>query len=141
MPNSSSFESLADQATRLLFRAIVRMRRLTWGPKSDGFSGEVRPNRLTIVQFGDYLEAFERFRDGGAENYYAQRYTVDYVANLARQENIEQVTVTLSVVMSPWLRYFRGFAWLVFTCTPWGALPKQADCWLWSRPRTPRISS
>lgn len=93
MPNSSSFESLADQATRLLFRAIVRMRRLTWGPKSDGFSGEVRPTRLTIVQFGDYLEAFERFRDGGAENYYAQRYTVDFVANLARQENIEQVTV------------------------------------------------
>jgi len=40
--------------------------------------------RLLLVQFGNYAEAVHRFAQGGDENYYAQRYTVDYVAGLAR---------------------------------------------------------
>jgi glycosyltransferase involved in cell wall biosynthesis len=43
-----------------------------------------RPVRLLIVQFGNYAEAEHRFARGGDENYYAQRYTVDYVASLVR---------------------------------------------------------
>ena len=38
------------------------------------------PVRLTIVQYGDYAEAAARFHAGGEANYYAQRYTVDFVA-------------------------------------------------------------
>ncbi|MDB5525906.1 MAG: hypothetical protein JWM58_3669 [Rhizobium sp.] len=40
--------------------------------------------RLTIVQYaGDFREASQRLAAGGAENYRAQRYTVDYVEQLA----------------------------------------------------------
>ena len=39
--------------------------------------------RIVFVQFGDYGEAVRRFASGGSENYYAQKYTVDYVAGLA----------------------------------------------------------
>lgn len=39
--------------------------------------------RLVYVQHGDYAEATHRFAAGGKENYFAQRYTVDYVARLA----------------------------------------------------------
>ena len=41
------------------------------------------PRRIVFVQFGDYAEAVQRFAAGGKENYYAQKYTVDYVAGLA----------------------------------------------------------
>lgn len=40
-----------------------------------------------IVQFGNYAEAEHRFARGENENYYAQRYTVDYVASLVRAGN------------------------------------------------------
>ncbi|MBI5067375.1 MAG: glycosyltransferase [Deltaproteobacteria bacterium] len=40
--------------------------------------------RLLILQFGDYAEAAHRFARGEDETYYAQRYTVEYVAGLAR---------------------------------------------------------
>lgn len=46
-----------------------------------------RARRLTIVQFGDYAEAFWRFANGAAEAYYAQRYTVDFVASLATEKS------------------------------------------------------
>ena len=42
--------------------------------------GQNPPVRLTIVQYGDYAEAAARFQAGGEANYYAQRYTVDFVA-------------------------------------------------------------
>lgn len=51
------------------------------------------PVRLTIVQYGDYAEAVARFQAGGEANYYAQRYTVDFVAGLAGSAGVEQVTV------------------------------------------------
>jgi glycosyltransferase involved in cell wall biosynthesis len=47
--------------------------------------------RLVYVQHGDYAEAVRRFAAGGKENYYAQRYTVDYVAGLAAR--LRSVTV------------------------------------------------
>jgi glycosyltransferase involved in cell wall biosynthesis len=47
--------------------------------------------RLTIVQYaGDYREAFERFAQGGKSTYHAQRYSVDFVGELAGEA--EQVT-------------------------------------------------
>lgn len=49
--------------------------------------------RLTIVQFGDYGEAVHRFARGGAEDYYAQRYSVDAVGALATDASMEAVTV------------------------------------------------
>ena len=55
--------------------------------------GQNPPVRLTIVQYGDYAEAAARFQAGGAANYYAQRYTVDFVAGLAGTPGIERVTV------------------------------------------------
>lgn len=43
-------------------------------------------HRLLIVQYaGDYREAFRRLTAGGEENYYAQRYSVNAVADLAQQ--------------------------------------------------------
>lgn len=41
--------------------------------------------RVAIVQFGLYHTVFERLRAGGAETYYAQRYSIDFVAALADQ--------------------------------------------------------
>jgi glycosyltransferase involved in cell wall biosynthesis len=38
--------------------------------------------RIVFVQFGDYAEAVHRFAAGGKEDYYAQKYTVDFVAGL-----------------------------------------------------------
>jgi len=47
--------------------------------------------RVAFVQFGDYADAERRFAAGGKETYYAQRFSVDYVASLARR--LEDVTV------------------------------------------------
>ena len=47
--------------------------------------------RITFVQFGDYAEAVHRFAKGGAETYYAQRYSVEFVGDLATK--VEDVTV------------------------------------------------
>ncbi len=49
--------------------------------------------RVTIIQFGDYAEAFWRFAGGGSENYYAQKYSMDCLAALAAAEAIENLTV------------------------------------------------
>lgn len=48
--------------------------------------------RLVIVQYGgDYAEAFERLAGRGSENYYAQKYSVDAVTEMAKRA--ESVTV------------------------------------------------
>ncbi|MEG4492768.1 glycosyltransferase family 4 protein [Microcoleus sp. D3_18_C4] len=48
--------------------------------------------RLVIVQYaGDYAEAFERLAKGGSETYYAQKYSVDAVTEMAKRA--ESVTV------------------------------------------------
>lgn len=42
------------------------------------------PARVFFIQAGDYREAYERLAAGGAENYFAQRFTVDYVGRLRK---------------------------------------------------------
>jgi glycosyltransferase involved in cell wall biosynthesis len=54
--------------------------------------------RVTFVQFGDYGEASRRFARGGAENYYAQKYSVDFVAALPTHPGIESVSVICASV-------------------------------------------
>jgi glycosyltransferase involved in cell wall biosynthesis len=50
--------------------------------------------RLVFVQFGDFSEAYLRLREqSGEETYYAQRYTIDYVTELAAGGTVEAVTV------------------------------------------------
>lgn len=41
--------------------------------------------RLGFVQYGDYREAYLRLQDGGAESYYAQRYSVEAVEALSHR--------------------------------------------------------
>jgi hypothetical protein len=42
--------------------------------------------RVLVVQYmGDYREAVERFDRGGAETYYAQRYSVNIMANESKK--------------------------------------------------------
>ena len=48
--------------------------------------------RLVIVEYaGNYAEAFERLAKGGSETYYAQKYCVDAVTEMAKRA--ESVTV------------------------------------------------
>ena len=49
--------------------------------------------RITIVQFGDYAEGYWRLKNGGAENYYAQKYAVDFVGSLVIRSDTESVAV------------------------------------------------
>jgi glycosyltransferase involved in cell wall biosynthesis len=56
-------------------------------------AGPDHGKRVTFVQFGDYEEAFRRFERGGAENYYAQKYSVDFVGSLPTRPDVESVTV------------------------------------------------
>jgi glycosyltransferase involved in cell wall biosynthesis len=60
-------------------------------PKPAGDPGN--PKRVTFVQFGDYEEASRRLAAGGTENYYAQKYSVDFVGSLPTRPNMESVTV------------------------------------------------
>ena len=49
-------------------------------------------SRLLIVQYaGDYRQTYNHFSNGGEETYYAQKWSVDFVAELGRK--IEQVGV------------------------------------------------
>jgi glycosyltransferase involved in cell wall biosynthesis len=53
---------------------------------------ELRKMRLVIVQYaGDYAEVFECLAKGGSETYYAQKYSVDAVTEMAKRA--ESVTV------------------------------------------------
>jgi glycosyltransferase involved in cell wall biosynthesis len=47
--------------------------------------------RVVFVQYGDYAEAERRLAAGGKETYYAQRFTVGFVATLVNR--FEEVTV------------------------------------------------
>ncbi|HMC95424.1 MAG TPA: glycosyl transferase family 1, partial [Polyangia bacterium] len=38
---------------------------------------------MTVLQFGSYADAVHRFEQGGSETFYAQKYSVDFVARLA----------------------------------------------------------
>ena len=64
-------------------------------------SESVGPRRghVVFVQFGDYGATVKRFAEGGDEAYYAQRYSVDFVARLT--DRYERVTVITAVVDHP----------------------------------------
>jgi glycosyltransferase involved in cell wall biosynthesis len=51
--------------------------------------------RIVFLQHGDYAEAYNRFKDGGGETYYAQRYSVDFVENLAEQAEFVGVCASI----------------------------------------------
>ena len=54
--------------------------------------------RLVIVQYaGDYAEAFQRLAKGGSETYYAQKYSVDAVTEMAKRV----ASVTVICCMTP----------------------------------------
>ncbi len=57
--------------------------------------------RLLFVQYaGDYREAFQRFAKGGEETYYAQKYSVDAVAEVTKK--IEEVAVLCCMTKEPY---------------------------------------
>lgn len=60
---------------------------------------ETSERHVVFVQFGDFAEAVDRFAAGGAENYFAQKYTVEYVEELAR--TVGKVTVVTFSVEYP----------------------------------------
>lgn len=57
--------------------------------------------RLLIVQYaGDYREAVQRFAEGEGETYYAQKYSVDAVAEIGKQ--IEEAAVLCCMTAEPY---------------------------------------
>jgi len=57
--------------------------------------------RLLMVQYaGDYREAVERFAEGKGETYYAQKYSVDAVAEIGKL--MEEVTVICCLTTEPY---------------------------------------
>lgn len=82
-----------------LFRTIGRASRLAYvATRAARRTGAAQ--RLTFVQFGDYAEAARRFEAGGEENYYAQRYTVEFVAGLSAR-GIEVTVICVSTDEAP----------------------------------------
>jgi glycosyltransferase involved in cell wall biosynthesis len=57
--------------------------------------------RLLFVQYaGDYREAAQRLAEGGGETYYAQKYSVDSVAEMSK--NVEEVAVLCCMTKEPY---------------------------------------
>jgi glycosyltransferase involved in cell wall biosynthesis len=57
--------------------------------------------RLLFVQYaGDYREAVQRFAAGGGETYYAQKYSVDAVAEIGKK--LEEVAVLCCMTKEPY---------------------------------------
>ena len=55
---------------------------------------------LTIQYAGDYREAVQRFAEGGVETYYAQKYSVDAVAEIGKE--IEESAVLCCLTTQPY---------------------------------------
>jgi glycosyltransferase involved in cell wall biosynthesis len=49
--------------------------------------------KVLFVQYGDFGEAYRRFRDGGAETYRDQKRSVDYVASLAPRHSVTVMAI------------------------------------------------
>ena len=47
--------------------------------------------RITFVQVGHYAEGYKRFEAGGGEDFFAQRYSVDFVGALAARDDVDEV--------------------------------------------------
>jgi glycosyltransferase involved in cell wall biosynthesis len=57
--------------------------------------------RLLFIQFaGDYRDAVQRFAQGGDETYYAQKYSVNFVAELAQK--VDEVATLCCLTDSPY---------------------------------------
>jgi glycosyltransferase involved in cell wall biosynthesis len=96
---------------------MTRARRLRVGKPAG-------PIRLTVVQFGDYEEAYWRFANGGEENYYAQRYTVDFVASLAGRGDVADVTILCLAGNAPATKLPNGVRTLGVELYPKGERPR-----------------
>ncbi len=84
-----------ESAFGQVWQAAVRMRSQVLRAAGRAVVEETdAPRRLTIVQYGDYADAYRRFERGEGATYYAQKYTVDFVGRLAAdRRRIESVTV------------------------------------------------
>ena len=50
-------------------------------------------SHVVFIQYGDYREAFDRFAAGGPEVYAAQRYSVDFVGQLAQAQRVTVIAL------------------------------------------------
>ena len=70
-------------------------------PAQEILLSEVSKIRLLMVQYaGDYRETVQRFAKGGEETYYAQKYSVDAVADMGKQ--IEEAAVLCCMTTEPY---------------------------------------
>lgn len=81
--------------------------------------------RLVILQFGNYAEAVHRFEAGGEETFYAQRYSVEFVASLAAR--CEDLTVFHLTHDDPEERLSNGVRSLGIDLYPAGRRPRNLD--------------
>jgi glycosyltransferase involved in cell wall biosynthesis len=82
--------------TRTSWRMMTWLRERLYETSAHPEHANDKPSdaRLVFVQYGDYSEAYARLaKPDGAETYYAQRYTIDFVAALARSHRVSSVTV------------------------------------------------
>ena len=71
------------------------------GTHFDGVSQNTSERRVLIVQYaGDYREAVNRLWAGGPETYYAQRYSVESVAEI--RKTVGEMTVLACVTPEPY---------------------------------------
>jgi glycosyltransferase involved in cell wall biosynthesis len=81
--------------------------------------------RLTILQFGSYADAVHRFEQGGSETFYAQKYSVDFVAQLAA--GAEDVSVVHLLDDAPEERLPSGVRSLGLRFYPQGGRPRHVE--------------
>ena len=69
-------------------------------PSTEGQPARARSGkddqRVAFIQYGDYLGTVERFRQGGEETYFAQRYAVDLVERLPQFHTLVTVLTVQS---------------------------------------------
>jgi glycosyltransferase involved in cell wall biosynthesis len=87
--------------------------------------GGFMARRVTMVQFGDYAEAIHRFARGGAETFYAQRYSVEFVASLAKK--VDSLTVINVSSDSPVEQLSNGVHACGVKLYPTGRRPRHDD--------------
>lgn len=50
-------------------------------------------HNLTILQYGDFLEAYHRLRNGGEENYKEQKNSVDHTLKISEQRKVHVISI------------------------------------------------
>jgi glycosyltransferase involved in cell wall biosynthesis len=79
--------------------------------------------RVVFIQFGPYAEAFRNFAAGGAETFYGQRYSVDFVGGLAAK--VDELTVLGLIRDEPEERLPNGVRWRSVELYPRGRRPRR----------------